>query len=184
MEWADGLSSGLRMKKECEERLRSLVPPGEAILAVGTAEELRTLGPEIGSGGGWTMTVLTPVRLLFSRWAPPGKQHEEIRLDEMSDWAHGKQYNCYAVVLTHPTVTRRERVVAHKILWFGWGNAEADVTRTRTIFRFSRPETKVATALRSALQERNVPNTLLRFEERSREDRTRGSHAMLFAKGG
>ena len=74
------------MKKECEARLRSLVPPHEAIVAVGTAEELMSLGREIGSGGGFTMIVLTRVRLLFGDWGSPQKPHEEIRLDDVGHW--------------------------------------------------------------------------------------------------
>jgi hypothetical protein len=49
------MSPGTRLKKECEARLRDLVAEDEPILAVGTAEELRSLGSDIGSGGGWTV---------------------------------------------------------------------------------------------------------------------------------
>ena len=153
----DGVSPGTRMKKDCEARLRDLVAADETIVAVGTAEELRRLGPEIGSGAGWTFVVVTLDRVLFARWGSPQKSHEEIRLDEVTRWAHGSQYNCHAVVLKHPPMTRRERVPAHRILWVRWGEAESEVTRTQTIFRFSRPETEVAKALRAALEERDVP---------------------------
>jgi hypothetical protein len=175
------MSPGTRMMKECEVRLRGLVPADETVVAVGTAEELRALGPDIGSGGGWTFIVATPERLLFARWAQPQRPHEEIRLDEVTRWASGTQYNCAALVLTHPPMTRRQRVPAHRILWFKWGNAEADVTRTQTIFRFSRPDTQVAKALHTALSTRKVAHESLHFEERTREERTRGSHAVLRA---
>lgn len=59
------------MKKECEARLRELVPESETIVAVGTAEELRKLGPDIGSGGGWTFVVVTLERVLFADWGHP-----------------------------------------------------------------------------------------------------------------
>jgi hypothetical protein len=170
------------MRKECEVRLRGLVPAGETIAAVGTAEELRSLGANIGSGGGFTFIVVTSERLLFARWSSTQRPHEEIWLDEVTHWASGTQYNCEALVLTHPPTTRRQRVPAHRILWFEWGNAEAGVTRTQTIFRFSRPDTRVAKALHSALSARNVAYEPLHFEERSREDRTRGSQSQLFAK--
>jgi hypothetical protein len=91
------------------------------------------------------------------------------------------QYNAYAVALTHPPMTRREQVPAHNVLWFKWGNAEADVTRTQTIFRFSRPTTEAAAALKAALKQLGVHRDLLSFEERSREERTRGSHARLYS---
>jgi len=170
------------MKKDCEALLRASVPPDERITAFGTAKELRTLGPDIGSGGGSTFVVVTPERVLFAKWGSPQKPHEEIRLDEVSHWAQGSQYNCLVLVLIHPPMTRREQAPAHRILWFQWGSTEAAVTRTQTIFRFSRPDTKVAKAVRAALEERQLPHELLRFKERSREDRTRGSHFVLHQK--
>lgn len=42
-----GTGPGARNKKVCEARLRGLVPPEEPIVAVGTAEELSSLGSEI-----------------------------------------------------------------------------------------------------------------------------------------
>lgn len=176
------MSAGMRMKKECGAWLRGLAPPDETVVAVGTAGELGALGPDIGSGGGWTFIVVTSERLLFARWDSRRESHEEIRLDEVMRWASGTQYNCEALVLTHPPMTRRQRVSAHRILWVEWGNAEADVTRTQTIFRFSRPDTQVAKALHSTLTARKVAHERLHFEERSREERTRGSRAVLHAK--
>ena len=167
------------MKRACETRLRSLVPREETIVAVGTAEELRELGHDIGSGGGWTFVVVTVERLLFARWGSPGKPHECIRLDEVTRWAHGSQYNCHVIVLGHPPMTRKEWVAAHRVLWFKWGDVEAKVTRTQTIFRFSRPETEAAKAIRAAMNEKSVPYELLQFKERSRQERTRGSHVVL-----
>jgi hypothetical protein len=92
------------MKKECELQLRGLVPADETIAAVGTAEELRSLGADIGSGGGWTFIVVTSERLLFSDWGSRQRPHEEIRLDEVTHWASGAQYNGGALVLTRGSV--------------------------------------------------------------------------------
>ena len=182
MSSAGGMSSGTLMKKECETWLRGLVPADETIVAVGTAEELRSLGPDIGSGGGWTFIVATSERLLFARWGSHHKSQEEIRLDEVTQWASGTQYNCAALVLTHPPITRRQRVPACRFLWVEWGDAEADVPRTQTIFRFSRPDTQLAKALHSALSTRKIAHEALHFEERSREERTHGSHVALHRK--
>ena len=182
MSFSGGMSPGTRMKKDCEARLRGLVPADEQIVAVGTAEELRDLGPDLGSGAGWTFLVVTNDRLLFAPWSKPDVPHAEIRLDEVTRWATGTQYNCHALVLTHPAITRRERVPAYRLLWFEWGNADADVTRTETIFRFSRPDTQVAKALHAALSARRVEHEQLHFEEKSRADRTRGSHVVALAR--
>jgi hypothetical protein len=171
------------MKKECEMRLRELVPADETIAAVGTAEELDELGLDIGSGNGWTFIVVTSERLLFARWGSTTQRpHEEIRLDEVTQWASGTQYNCEALVLTHLPMTRRQRVPAHRVLGFEWGNSEEDVMRTQTIFRFSRPDTQVATALHTELSGREVAHEHLHFEEKSREERTYGSSVELHAE--
>jgi len=170
------------MKKDCAAHLRGLVARDETIVAVGTAQELRTLDPDIGSGGGSTFIVVTEERALFAKWGSPQKPHEEIRINEVTHWGRGSQYNCHVVILTHPRMTRREPSPARRFLWLTWGRAEAERSRTQTIFRFSRPDTEVAKAIRAALEKRQVPHQLLRFEERSREDRTRGSHAVMTAK--
>ena len=183
MSGGDGMSPGMRAKKYCEARLRALVPPDEGISSVGTAQELHKLDSDIGSGGGWTFLVVTPARVLFANWGSDEGPHEEIRFDDVTHWAQGTQYNCHVLALTHPSMTRRQHVPAHSFLWFRWGNAEADVTRTQTIFRFSRPDTDAAKALRAALEKRELPTEHLRFHERSREERTRGSHVVLTRKG-
>lgn len=179
---AGGMTPGTRMRKACEQRLCALVPADEKILAVGTAEYLDSLGPDMGSGGGWTFIVVTSTRVLFAPWRSPEKPHEEIRFEDVLSWSSGTQYNCHAIVLWHRPISRHRRVPAVKILWFEWGNAEAEILRSQTIFRFSRPDAKVAKAIRSVLEERNVPHEVVRFEEVSREERTRGSHAVLHAE--
>lgn len=177
-----GLSPGVRDKKACEERLRALAGPGEEVVAVGTAEELRELKRDLGSGGGWTFMVLTDRRVLYAQWGSPQSNHDELQLDSITRWAHGTQYNVYAVMLEHPPRTRVERVPAHNLLWFRWGNARRPVTRTQTIFRFSRKDTEVAKALRWSLEHRQLPVTVLEFHEASREERTLGTQVELRAK--
>lgn len=172
-------SPGTRMRKECEQQLRGLVTENETILAVGTAEELSSLGSEIGSGGGFTFIVVTSERVLFAYWGASSNLHEEIRLDQVTHWASGTQYNACALVMSHPGKARQHRVPAHKFLWFEWGNKEVEISQTDTIFRFSRPETQVANALRSELAARGVPHEDLRFDERTREERTRGNQVTL-----
>lgn len=181
-----GLSRATIMKRDCQERLRCLTFPDDVIIATGTAEELPSLGPDIGSGGGWTFIVLTVDRVLFAKWDSPERPHHEIRLDDVIHWASGRQYNCYVLVLTHPPSGGRGSLLARGALRFGrrrrGGSVKADVHRTQTIFRFSRPGTEVAKAIRGALEDRQVPHTALSFEERPRRDRTRGSRAVLTPK--
>ena len=174
-----GESVGIRMKKEREASLRALVTEGETVIAAGTAEELAQLGPDLGSGTGWTFIVLTDRRVLFARWGSRATKHHEIELSDISAWADGTQYNCYVIVLTHPGMQRRVRGVAHRFLWFAWGTSESSVVRTQTIFRFSRRSTKLAIALRTELEARNLAKERLQFSERSREERTGHSHAIL-----
>ena len=137
-----GLSVGKRMKKDCAALLRGLVARDETIVAMGTAHELRTLGPHLGSGSGATFIVVTEGRALFAKWGSPEKPHEEIRINEVTHWGHGRQYNCYVVVLTHHPVTRREPAPAKQFLWLTWGRAQVDISRTQTIFRFIRAVTR------------------------------------------
>lgn len=164
------------MKEACEARLRALIPRQEPVVAVGTAEELKALETDVGSGGGWTFLVVTTSRLLFARWDHSDGPVGEIAFEDAGSWADGHQYNCYVVVVSHPPLIRRERVAAHRFLWLKWGVTHADVARSATILRFSRPGTKAAQALRSALESRGVTHETLRFRERSRAERTRGSH--------
>ncbi len=77
------------MKKDCAAHLRDLVARDETIVAVGTAHELRTLGPDIGSGGGSTFIVVTKERALFAKWGSPQKPHEEIRINKVTHWRAG-----------------------------------------------------------------------------------------------
>ncbi|MDP9233717.1 MAG: hypothetical protein M3P01_04085, partial [Actinomycetota bacterium] len=86
------MSPGTRMKKDCEGRLRELVPANETISAVGTAQELRTLVPDIGSGTGSTFLVVTPRRVLFAPWVSSRQPDEQIVFDEVARWADGVQY--------------------------------------------------------------------------------------------
>ena len=177
-----GESPGIRLKKECEARLRRLVTPEEALMALGTAEELKELGPNVGSGTGWTFVVLTDRRILFAGWGLRDAGHHEIDLSDISAWADGTQYNSYVIALTHSGMQRLERGVAHRFLWFKWGTSRVSVVRTQTIFRFSRRSTKLAAALGRELEDQKLPHQRLRFPEQSREERTGYSHAVLTPK--
>ena len=173
------MDPGRRARRECEERLRALVPSSEEVIAVGTAEEIDSLKGNIGSGGGRTFIVLTSARILFAYWGWTEVDPDELLLDEVTHFVHGTQYNCYAIALDHSSQKRLERVPAHRFLWFRWGNARAERSRSQTIFRFSRPGTKLAQALRAELSKRQVPDEVITFVERSRNQRLAGSTTVL-----
>ena len=82
------------MKEACKARLRALIPRQEPVVAVGTAEELKALETDIGSGGGWTFLVVTTSRVLFARWDQSDGPVGEIAFEDARRWADGHQYNC------------------------------------------------------------------------------------------
>lgn len=167
------------MRKECETRLRRLVPADEQVIAVGTADEFLEPTGDLGVQGQWRFLLVTSERLLLADWSKPDRPHEDIAFDEVVRWADELQYHRYAMTLSHPPLIRHELVPAHRFLWFAWGNASEPWTRTTTTLRFSHRETATARALRAALEDRHVLHEALLLNEVSREERTRGSHVQL-----
>ena len=51
---------------------------------------------------------------------------------------------------------RIERVPAHHLLWFEWGNAEAPVTHDTTLLGFARTSDPVFTALSDSLERASI----------------------------
>lgn len=164
-----------------EERLRRLVPAGEDVVAVGAADEFPDDAEDFGGQGHRRFLVVTMQRLLVTDWSRSGAD-EEIVFDELGKWADGTQYHRYVVTLTHPSMTRNERVPAHRFLWFEWGDAYEPRSRSTTTLRFSHRDTAAATALRLALQAGGASHEALALKEVSREERTRGSHMVLTAE--
>lgn len=160
------------MKRECDEKLRSLVGAGERVLAGGTATELRRVDDE-GSGE-WRFLVVTDNRLLSAHWGHPDRPHEDLAFDAVTTWADGAQCHRYLVLLAHVPMTRPQQ----GLTLFGRRSVR-DVTRTSTVLRFSRRDTAVASALRAAFSDRGVPHTQLALPERTWEERTRGKRVVL-----
>ena len=176
------VSPGTRMRQECSARLLALVDADEQVVAKGTVDEMKELRHHIDSGGGWTFLVLTDRRMLFAPWTRSGRDCEQIVLDEVSAWTEATQQHRYAIALSHPPMTRVERVPAHNVLWLHWGNAWAERTRTETVFRFSQANGALAQAMRDELTRRDLPHDQLQLSSPTREERTRGSHSVLVRK--
>lgn len=166
------MNQGPRLKRECDERLRSLVRAGERVLARGTASELRALDDQ-GSGE-WRYLLVTDERVLSAHWGHPERPHEDLALQAVMAWADGAQCHRYLVRLTHVPMTRPQE----GLTLFGRRSVR-DVTRTSTVLRFSRRDTAVASALRAAFSDRGVPHIHLALPERTRDERTRGSRGVL-----
>ena len=160
------------MKRECAERLASLVGAGERAEARGTAVELR--GPDDEGSGEWRFLLVTGERVLSAHWGHPDRPHEDIAFESVTAWADGSHSHRYLVLLSHGPLTRSQVGLS----LFG-RRVIRRVTRTRTVLRFSRRDTAVASALRAALSARGVPHAELALRESTREERTRGSRAAL-----
>lgn len=173
------MTSGQRMRRECEARLRALAGEGEEVVAVGTADEFAEPSGDLGVQGHWRFLVVTNRRLLFADWSTSDAPHEEIAFGEVPWWADGTQYHRYVVTLAHPPLSRNEWAPAHRFLGMEWGNAYKPRRRTQTALRFSHRDTAAAKALRHALHERGVPHEALTLTEIPREERIRGSRVEL-----
>ena len=153
----------------------------EPILAQGTGGEQRRMSRHVTSGSG-DFLLVTPRRLL---WSPPRMTHRRVSLDfdTVTSWSDGSQYHRYALVLRHASLERIGWAPSHRVLWFEWGDTEEMKQQTRTILHFSRRDTKVASAIRDQIVQRNVPTgTPLEFDEPSREERFATSRVRLMTR--
>jgi hypothetical protein len=172
---------GQDMRRQTEARLRGLLEPGEDAIAVGTCEELHAITGDVSSAGSWRFVVVTPVRVLFANWGRPEQRHDEIAFDDVFKWGDGRQYHRYVLVLYHPPMSKETWSTPRRFLNWTWGGKRRVGARDHTIFAFSRADTKTAVALREQLASRNIGHEEIRLEEKSREERTRGSRVLLTA---
>jgi hypothetical protein len=175
-------SPGTNLRKVCEKRLRALLPEDEPVIAVGTAETRRDLEGDIAEAGRWTFLVVTEHRVVHADWGRHSAPHEEIVFDDVATWADGHQYHRYAMTIEHPPLPRLERGPAHQFLWFRWGRKLVEHNRGETNLVFSHSDTAAAKALRNALLSLERPHGSLELEERTRAERTAGSHIAHFSK--
>jgi hypothetical protein len=129
--------------------------------------------------------MVTDRRVLFAWELPrvpdgPSWFCDAIAFDEVARWSLGRRHDERPLLhLEHPTHVRIERVPAHTLLWFQWGNAEAEVRHDDVTPAFGGNRDEAFRATLSRLQRMNVPrgHDFLLALPGTREERTRGSRA-------
>jgi len=154
-----------RRQAEREACLHARLEPGEAVIA--------QQGP----------LMVTADRVLFA-WDPPlgGNRwcSDAIAFEEVTRWARGRRHDERPLLrLEHPTHLRTELVARHHVLWFSWGNAEADVPHDDTTLAFGSGRDGAFQAILARLQQLSIPRDedfLVKLPG-TREERTRNSRA-------
>jgi hypothetical protein len=107
--------------------LRGQIEPGEIILAV---------GPQ---------ALVTDRRILFGwrlPWPPHAGEwtHDALAFEEIIGWSQGQRHDHRPLLrLEHPAHRRLEWAPAHRLLWFRWGNAAAEISHGETTFSSRSP---------------------------------------------
>jgi len=134
-----------RQEGQRDALLRAQLGPGEGVLA-------NRLG-----------IMVTDHRILFV-WRLVLTQEESIwtfdslGYQEVTRWFIGRRHDDRPLLrLDHATHVRRERVVAHNILSFHWGNTVADVPHDSVTLAFSNDRDGVFRAICGCLQNESVP---------------------------
>lgn len=158
-----------RRRAQREAFLRARLRPGETVLAHQGA------------------VMVTDRRVLFawglprapedSRWFSDG-----VAFEEVSRWSLGHRHDERPLLrLEHPTHFRTERVAAHNLPWFHWGNAEAEVPHDHVTLAFGSKRDAAFRATFDRLRDMNIPRgeEFLVSLPATRGERTRGSRAFL-----
>jgi hypothetical protein len=129
--------------------------------------------------------MVTERRVLFA-WdlyrVPDGPSWfgDAIPFEEVARWSLGRRHDERPLLhLEHPTHVRTERVPAHTLLWFHWGNAEAEVLHDDVTLAFAGKRDEAFRATLNRLQYMNIPRggDFLVALPGTREERTRSSRA-------
>jgi len=103
---------------------------------------------------------------------------DAIAFEEVARWSLGHRHDQRPLLrVEHPTHLRTERVPAHNLLWFHWGNAEAEVPHDDVTLAFGSGRDEAFRAIFTRLQHMNIPRgeDFLVAPPGTREERTRGS---------
>ena len=94
--------------------------------------------------------LLTDRRILWGHVALP--EHVGIVvLETITSFLELEQAHRWGVRLEHGEMTQRVHVPEHRVLWWAWGNDDAERTFTESALWFSRRDTALARALHEAL---------------------------------
>lgn len=139
----------------CDASIRLRLDPDEVVRASGRCEDITDRGSIDAGGAAWTYIMVTNRRL---RWVPRSQPRFEasLDLDSVTRAREQTKRHRYAITLSHAPTTRLHHVAAHRLLVFGWGNAERVDEFRETRLAFSRAETSAARALRDELTRRKV----------------------------
>lgn len=129
--------------------------------------------------------MVTDHRLLFAWELASGWHVDAISFEEITGWSLGRQHDGRPMLrLQHPTHIRPERVAAHHVLGFSWGNAEAGVPHDEIALTFAGKRDRAFLAALNRLQQIDVPRGkgFVLAPPGTREERTGGSHAYLTSR--
>ena len=110
-----------------------------------------------------------------------GWHSDAVAFDEIIRWSLGRRHDQRPLLrLQHPTHARSERVAAHRVLWFSWGNAEAEVPHDDITLAFGSDRDQAFQATLDRLKQMNLPRgeDFIVALAGTREERTRGSRAL------
>ena len=94
--------------------------------------------------------LLTDRRILWGHVALP--EHVGIVvLATITSFQELEQAHRWGVRLEHAAMRQRVHIPKHRMLWWAWGDEDAELPFTESTFRFSRRDTALASALREAL---------------------------------
>ena len=131
--------------------------------------------------------MVTDSRVLFA-WelhrGPEGPSWlcDAIAFEEVTRWSLGRRHDERPLLrLEHPVHVRTERVPARNLLWFHWGNAEAEVPHDDVTLAFGSGRDEAFRATLNRLQHMKLlrGDDFLAALPGTREERTRGSRAYL-----
>jgi len=103
---------------------------------------------------------------------------DAIAFEEVARWSLGHRHDERPLLrLEHPTHLRTERVPANNLLWFHWGNAEAEVPHDDITLAFGSGRDEAFQAVFTRLQHMNIPRAedFVVALPGTREERTRSS---------
>jgi hypothetical protein len=132
---------GERLRNERVRFLETQLEPGERIVAQSRGHP-----------------IITDRRILWARRlsAPPRQGDwvcDALAFDEITSYAFGRRHDQRPMIrLEHRSIERTERIPAHRLLWFQWGEADGPVPHDTTLLGFGKGSDPVFVALRETLE--------------------------------